>query len=139
MDRLPPLRPTPFPPHPLSPSYQPVPRLATRSAEVHQLCVCLSWVLVEVTMEYARPKVVGEDWDGRLVIEVGNPHCLPLPFTQGGEGRDAPLTKYVCENEGKKCPYEKAKSMISESIEMSQSMELEEEGPRRFQFPHEME
>lgn len=34
--------------------------------------------------------------------------------------------KYVCKSEGKKWPYEKAKAMISESIEMSQSMELEE-------------
>nr|GLL47896.1 protein translocase subunit SECA2, chloroplastic [Ipomoea trifida] len=40
--------------------------------------------------------------------------------------KTALMAKYVCKNEGKKWPYEKAKSMISESIEMSQSMELEE-------------
>ncbi|RAL48151.1 hypothetical protein DM860_005575 [Cuscuta australis] len=40
--------------------------------------------------------------------------------------KTALLAKYVCKNEGKKWSYEEAKSMISESIEMSQSIGLGE-------------
>ncbi|KAK6115598.1 hypothetical protein DH2020_007867 [Rehmannia glutinosa] len=36
------------------------------------------------------------------------------------------LSKYVCKNEGRKWTYDEARSMISESIEMSQSMESSE-------------
>ncbi|CAH9128439.1 unnamed protein product [Cuscuta epithymum] len=54
-----------------------------------------------------------------LRIKVG-PSSLALL------AKTALLAKYVCKNEGKKWPYEEAKSIISESIDMSQSIELGE-------------
>ncbi|KAL3641737.1 Protein translocase subunit SA2, chloroplastic [Castilleja foliolosa] len=48
------------------------------------------------------------------------------PSSSGLLAKTSLMSKYVCKNEGKKWAYDEAKKIISESIEMSQSMEPSE-------------
>ncbi|XP_057974090.1 protein translocase subunit SECA2, chloroplastic isoform X1 [Malania oleifera] len=64
--------------------------------------------------------------DGELASEKVLPKIKVGPSSLALLARSALMARYVCKSEGKRWTYREAKSIISESIQMSQSMDLEE-------------
>ncbi|XP_047334402.1 protein translocase subunit SECA2, chloroplastic [Impatiens glandulifera] len=78
-------------------------------------------LLLHLTNETPEAEVEGELLVGKVLskIKVG-PSSLALL------AKAALMSKYVCKAEGKKWTYEEAKSILSESVEMGQSKDLQE-------------
>ncbi|KAL5559677.1 hypothetical protein UlMin_035888 [Ulmus minor] len=64
--------------------------------------------------------------EGEAVIRKVLPKIKVGPSSLALLAKTALMAKYVCKGEGKNWTYEEAKSLISESVEMSQSIDLKE-------------
>lgn len=78
-------------------------------------------LLSSLTQEAPNIEVDGETISQKVLskIKVGSSSSALLAKT-------ALMAKYVCKSEGKRWTYQKAKSLISEAVEMSQSINLKE-------------